>query len=72
MCHSSPCSFPPSLRLSLLPSGITAEGFALKRSTTGAEGSEVSSQRTSENAFDTTSPIAMKLKRRVFDLLGMR
>ncbi|GAB5033500.1 Hypothetical protein NocV09_01400340 [Nannochloropsis oceanica] len=52
--------------------GITAEGFALKRSTTGAEGSEVSSQRTSENAFDTTSPIAMKLKRRVFDLLGMR
>eukprot|EP00624_Nannochloropsis_granulata_P003837 evm.model.NODE_2938_length_21112_cov_40.828156.3 len=52
--------------------GITAEGFALKRSTTGAEGSEVSSRRTSENAFDTTSPVAMKLKRRVFDLLGMR
>ena len=52
--------------------GIDDEVFGLKRSTTGAKGSEVSSQRTSENAFDTSSPVAMKLKRRVFDVLGMR
>ena len=51
---------------------ITEEGFALKRSTTGAKGAEISTHRTSENAFDTVSPVAMKLKRRVFDLLGMR
>lgn len=33
---------------------------------------QVSMQRTSENAFDTSSPVAMKLKRRVFEVLGMR
>lgn len=51
---------------------IDDDVYGLKRSTTGAKGSEVSSQRTSENAFDTSSPIAMRLKRRVFDVLGMR
>jgi len=33
---------------------------------------QVTTQRTSVNAFDTTSEVAMKLKRRCFELLGIR
>jgi hypothetical protein len=33
---------------------------------------QVSTHRTSENAFITDDPVAMKLKRRSFELLGVR
>ena len=50
--------------------GITDEDFMLKRSTTGnTPGLNV--RRTSENAFDTDSETAMKLKRRSFEVLGI-
>jgi len=46
------------------------ENMKLKRSSTGATGYTVNSQRTSEGGFDTTSPIAVELKKRCFELLG--
>jgi hypothetical protein len=50
---------------------LTEDEFKLKRSSTGATGYHVDTFRTSENAFDTSSPIAMKIKRRGFQLLGI-
>jgi hypothetical protein len=50
----------------------TSESHKLKRSSTGASGYSVSSTRTSENAFDTHSKSANDLKRRCFDVLGIR
>ena len=49
---------------------ITEEGFALKRSKTGQSG-KLFGRRTSDNAFDTSSIVAMKLKKRSFELLGI-
>lgn len=50
---------------------FTDDEFRLKRSSTGTNGYHVDTHRTSENAFDTTSPIAVTIKRRSFDVLGM-
>ena len=50
---------------------ITADEYRLKRSSTGTNGYTVDTYRTSENAFDTSSKVAMDLKRRCFELLGM-
>lgn len=50
---------------------LTEEDYRLKRSSTGTNGYSIDDKRTSENAFDTTSDIAMKLKRRCFELLGI-
>ena len=49
-----------------------SESHKLKRSSTGADGYNVNPTRTSENAFDTHSKSAMDLKRRCFDVLGIR
>ncbi|CAM9296606.1 unnamed protein product, partial [Ectocarpus fasciculatus] len=49
--------------------GIRSETHRLKRSTTGSENVLVDRKRTSESAFDVSSPIAMKLKRRSLELL---
>jgi len=43
---------------------ITEEDLRLKRSSTGVNGYTVNSIRTSENAFDSTSHIAISLKKR--------
>jgi hypothetical protein len=52
---------------------ITAEDYRLKRSTTGQdEHKHEDMSRTSDTAFDTTSPLAMTLKKRCFELLGIR
>ncbi len=51
---------------------LTEEDYRLKRSSTGTNGYSVDDKRTSENAFDTTSDVAMKLKRRCFELLGIQ
>lgn len=50
---------------------FTDDEFRLKRSSTGTNGYHVDSHRTSENAFDTNSQIAMTIKQRSFELLGM-
>jgi hypothetical protein len=50
--------------------GITDEDFMLKRSTTGNTPG-LNGRRTSENAFDTDSETAMKLKKRSFEVLGI-
>jgi len=50
---------------------ITDDDFKLKRSSTGAQGYNVDSYRTSEGAFDTNSATAMAIKKRGFDLLGI-
>ena len=39
-------------------------------SSTGSSGYHQDTFRTSENAFDTSSDVAMRLKRRAFELLG--
>jgi len=51
---------------------IEDEAFKLKRSSTGATGYTVDSKRTSEGAFDVGSPTALAIKKRCFDLLGIR
>lgn len=38
---------------------------------TGTNGYSIDERRTSDNAFDTNSPLAAALKRRTFDLLGI-
>jgi hypothetical protein len=49
---------------------ITAEGFRLKRSTTGnTVNINIDRSRTSENAFDVSSNVSMILKRRSMELL---
>ena len=50
---------------------LTEEAYRLKRSSTGTNGYTVDTYRTSENAFDTSSKVAMDLKKRCFSLLGM-
>ena len=50
----------------------TSESHRLKRSSTGADGYNINPTRTSENAFDTHSKSAVDLKKRCFDVLGMR
>jgi hypothetical protein len=50
---------------------LTEDAYRLKRSSTGTNGYTVDTYRTSENAFDTTSRVAMDLKQRCFELLGM-
>jgi len=43
----------------------------MKPSSTGVDGYKVNPTRTSENAFDTHSATALKLKQRCFDTLAM-
>jgi prolyl 4-hydroxylase len=50
---------------------IKDPAIKLKRSTTGAIANEKNPFRTSENAFDSTSPLSIKLKQRCFQLLGI-
>lgn len=47
-----------------------SESHRIKRSTTGAVGKSTSSQRTSENGFDTNGPTAMGVKKRCLEILG--
>jgi hypothetical protein len=42
----------------------------IKRSTTGSGVNSIIQKRTSENAFDTHSKVALDLKKRIFELLG--
>ena len=43
----------------------------IKRSTTGSSSTtSIIQKRTSENAFDTHSKVAVELKKRIFELLG--
>lgn len=48
----------------------TSDSHKIKRSSTGASGYNVNSQRTSENGFDTHGATAMAVKKRSFDVLG--
>lgn len=48
---------------------IRTETHRLKRSTTGTENVLIDRKRTSESAFDVTSSVALKLKRRTQELL---
>ncbi|KAL7540883.1 hypothetical protein ACHAXR_010453 [Thalassiosira sp. AJA248-18] len=48
----------------------TSETHRIKRSSTGASGYNVNSQRTSENGFDTHGTQAQAVKRRCMDVLG--
>ncbi|KAL7489496.1 hypothetical protein ACHAW6_015127 [Cyclotella cf. meneghiniana] len=48
----------------------TSETHKMKRSSTGASGYNVNSQRTSENGFDTHGKEAQAVKRRCMDVLG--
>lgn len=48
------------------------EEMKLKRSSTGTQGYHVNRLRTSENAFDTSSPTSRELQARGFELLGIR
>ena len=48
----------------------TSETHRIKRSSTGASGYNVNSQRTSENGFDTHGKVAQAVKRRCMDVLG--
>jgi hypothetical protein len=48
----------------------TSETHKMKRSSTGASGYTVNSQRTSENGFDTHGKQAQAVKRRCMDVLG--
>jgi len=50
---------------------ITDEPLMLKRSSTGANGYTVNEIRTSENAFDSESHIAISMRKRAFSLLGI-
>lgn len=50
---------------------MKGEDYRLKRSSTGTNGYNIDTYRTSENAFDTTSEVAIRLKKRCFELLGM-
>jgi hypothetical protein len=47
-----------------------SESHRIKRSTTGAVGKSVSSQRTSENGFDTNGKTAVRVKKRCLEILG--
>ncbi|KAL3809682.1 hypothetical protein ACHAXA_004233 [Cyclostephanos tholiformis] len=48
----------------------TSESHKMKRSSTGANGYNINSQRTSENGFDTHSDVAQAVKRRCMTVLG--
>lgn len=48
----------------------TSESHRMKRSSTGASGYNVNSQRTSENGFDTHGKVAMTVKNRCLEILG--
>ena len=50
----------------------TAHDHILRRSSVGTTGYTQSSQRTSENAFDTSSEASINIKKRGFDLLAIR
>ena len=52
---------------------LSSDEFKLKRSSTGVAMNKntKSKVRTSQNAFDTTSPSAMMFKRRSFEMLGV-
>jgi hypothetical protein len=50
---------------------LTEEDYRLKRSSTGTNGYTLDDKRTSENAFDLSSPVALALKKRCFQLLGI-
>ena len=47
----------------------TREAYRIKRSSVGVAGSSIN-KRTSESGFDTSGPVALKLKRRGISLLG--
>jgi len=49
----------------------TSESHKIKRSSTGASGYNINSRRTSENGFDTHGRVAMIVKRRCFNVLGL-
>jgi hypothetical protein len=51
---------------------LSEEDYRLKRSSTGTNGYSIDDKRTSENAFDLSSEVAMRLKKRCFELLGIR
>ena len=48
----------------------TSDTHRMKRSSTGASGYNVNSQRTSENGFDTHGSVAQAVKRRCMSVLG--
>lgn len=48
----------------------TSESHKIKRSSTGASGYNVNSQRTSENGFDTHGATAIEVKKRSLEVLG--
>ena len=48
----------------------TREAYRIKRSSVGASSDNYNMKRTSESGFDTSSPVASKLKRRGVSLLG--
>ncbi|EJK65613.1 hypothetical protein THAOC_13503 [Thalassiosira oceanica] len=48
----------------------TSESHRIKRSSTGASGYNVNSQRTSENGFDTHGKVSQAVKRRCMNVLG--
>ena len=48
----------------------TSDTHKMKRSSTGASGYSVNSQRTSENGFDTHGSVAQAVKRRCMNVLG--
>lgn len=48
----------------------TSESHRIKRSSTGASGYNVNSQRTSENGFDTHGSTAVAVKKRSLEMLG--
>lgn len=47
-----------------------SESHRIKRSSTGAQGKTVNSQRTSENGFDTDGKTAVGVKKRCLEILG--
>ena len=49
----------------------TSATHKLHRSTTGSTDGQISSRRTSENAWDTHGKLALKIKRRCLSMLGM-
>lgn len=49
----------------------STKSHMLKRSTTGAIGGSLDNRRTSKNGYDISSEVAMQVKKRAFDLLGI-
>lgn len=56
----------------LVANAMSAAAYRLKSSVTGSNEFNIDNLRTSENTFDTTSIDAMTIKKRGFELLGIR